>query len=312
MMDLVSHKEVMKKITESFEIYASNNFMLPDRIHINKDEDVFLYMPCFTNNAVGTKMITVFPNNREYNEPAIQGIMLLNDTQTGKPIAIMDGATLTAIRTGAVGGLGVDLTARKDVSSIGLIGAGVQGFNQLIYASNVRDIKKINIFDIFHDKLIEFKEKLQKELPDIKIHICNTNVELVKESDVIITTTTATQPVIPNDGELLRGKHFIGIGSYKPNMREFPKELFEILNEMYIDTEFGKHETGDLITPIKEGWMKEENIHDFSELVTNKRHINTDETTLFKSVGMAIFDVVVGEYIYRKALEKGFGTNINL
>lgn len=312
MYELVSYREVIDKIAQAYEIYEEKDFDLPDRIHLHRDDDVFLYMPCFTKKAIGTKMITVFPNNREHNEPAIQGIMLLNDVNTGKPLAIMDGATLTAIRTGAVGGLGVELTTRKDVNSIGLIGAGVQGFNQLVYASKVRKVKEIYIYDIFKDKLEEFRDRLAKELPYIDIYICSSNIELVEKSDVIITTTTATSPVVPNDPELLKGKHFIGIGSYKPDMREFPEELFKMVDKLYIDTEFGKHESGDLITPLKEGWVREEDMVDFSKIVTGKDSINLDTTTLFKSVGMAIFDVVVGNYIYEKAVRDNHGVNINL
>lgn len=312
MKELISPDEVIEQIAESYRLYESNSFIQPDRIHVNREDDVFLYMPCFTDNSLGTKIITVFPNNRAYNEPAIQGIMLINDKNTGKPVAIMDGATLTAIRTGAVGGLGIDLTTKKGIKRVGLIGAGVQGFNQLLFACSVREIEDIYIYDIFKDNLPEFCQKLGEKLENINIHICDTTEELLKNSEAVITTTTATKPVLPNDIELLKGKHFVGIGSYKPNMREYPQEIFDLVDKVFIDTEFGKHETGDLITPIQEGWIKEDDIFTFSKLVTEKVFVDKERTTFFKSVGMALFDIVVGQYIYEKALEKGYGKNIEL
>lgn len=80
--------------------------------------------------------------------------------------------------------------------------------------------------------------------------------DLVKSSEIIITTTPATSPVLPDDAELLKGKHIIAIGSYKYEMRELPEALYKVLDEVYIDTELAAEESGDLIVPVEKGWMK--------------------------------------------------------
>ena len=137
------------------------------------------------------------------------------------------------------------------------MGAGVQGFHQCLYAAVVRNIRKINVFDIEKNKAAHLKKLLEEHVNDVEIRICIDIKELVKESEIIITTTTATSPVIPDQKELLKNKHFIGIGSYKPDMMEYPRSLFELVDEIYIDVDYAKKESGDLVIPVREGWMRE-------------------------------------------------------
>lgn len=238
--------------------------------------------------------------------------MLLNDVETGKPIAIIDGGTLTAYRTGAVGGVGVRHTTGENCQSVGLVGAGIQGFFQLLFTAKARDIKRIYVFDIFKEKLKAFKEKLCKSLPDVEINIAEDIRDLVESSEIIITTTTSNKPVLPNDESLLRGKHIVAIGSYKPEMQELPEALFRLLDDMYIDTDFAMEESGDLVIPMQNCWIKKEQVRLFSKLLTDESNRINENTTLFKSVGMALFDLVVAEFIYKRAVEKGIGQSINL
>lgn len=269
-------------------------------------------MPCFLEDTFGTKVLTVFPENREKNKPVIDGLMLLNDYDTGETVSILDGKTLTALRTGAVGGTGIRYTTPKNVKVVGLVGAGVQGFNQLRFACEARDIEKIIIFDLFKEKLPAYIEELKTEIPGVEMVSAETTEELLKESEIIITTTTANEPVFPNKKELFDGKHFIGIGSYKPYMREYPDALISVLNKIYIDTEFAKEETGDLSQPIEKGLLKDSQIETFGYYLLNERNKGeiVKGTTWFKSVGMALFDIVVAQLIYEKAKEKGIGQRV--
>ncbi|WP_432662924.1 ornithine cyclodeaminase family protein [Wukongibacter baidiensis] len=312
--NLVSFDELMDNIELAFKIYEKKDFQMPDRIHLHHKEDTVLYMPCFTDSIFGTKIITVFQKNTEKKIPVIQGVMLLNDVDTGKPIAIIDGGTLTAYRTGAVGGVGVRHTTGEKCQAVGLVGAGIQGFYQLLFTAKARNIKRIYVFDIFKEKLNSFKEKLSEKLPEVEINIVEDIRELVEKSEIIITTTTSNKPVLPDDESLLKGKHIVAIGSYKPEMRELPEALFRLLDDMYIDTDFAMEESGDLTTPLKNNWIKKEQVKLFSKLLSDKSNIvnKKGNTTLFKSVGMALFDLVVAEFIYIKAMEKGIGQSINM
>lgn len=310
----ISLDEIMNEIEKSFKTYEENRFFMPDRIHVDYKNKTILYMPCFLENTFGTKVLTVFPENRKKRKPVIDGLMLLNDYDTGETVSIIDGKTLTALRTGAVGGVGIRHTTPENVKTVGLVGAGVQGFNQLKFACEARKVEKVVIFDLFKEKLPEFIERVKGEIPNVEVSSVETTEDLLGESEIIITTTTANQPVFPNEEKLFEGKHFIGIGSYKPNMREYPDALISVLNKVYIDTEFAKEETGDLSQPIEKGLLKNSQIETFGNYLlneTNKEEI-VKGTTWFKSVGMALFDIVVAQLIYEKAKEKGIGQKVEI
>ena len=107
---------------------------------------------------------------------------------------------------------------------------------------------------------------------------------------------------------MLRGKHFIGIGSYKPAVREFPRALYNLLETIYIDTDHALKESGDLIVPLQEKWITKDQIKTLGKYII--KPTPRSETTFFKSVGMALFDVCAAKLIYEKATQKGRGQKI--
>lgn len=303
--------DIMDCIEKAFGIYKSKNFQMPDRMHVDREEGTILYMPCFTETVSGTKIVSTFPDNINNGISSIQGTMILNKSKTGEPIAMMDGAMITAYRTGAVGGVGIRHTTRENCTSVGLVGTGVQGFFQVLYACKARPIENVYIFDLSKDRAEKFKERLSAKLNGVQIHITDNTYDLVKASDIIITATPSESPVLPDDKELLKGKHVIAIGSYKLAMRELPQSLYEVLDELYIDTEFAAEESGDIIVPVREGWFNGERIKVFGQVFSElKNPGNEIRTTLFKSVGMSLFDLLVAEVIYNKAVEKGLGQTL--
>ena len=307
---LVSYEEMLEAIERAYTIYEDDDYFMPDRTHVDFQQKNILYMPCFLKDVFGTKILTIFPENTQKGIPTLDGLMLLNDYETGKPVCLMDGVTVTSLRTGAVGGTAIRYTTPETVASVGLIGAGVQGYYQLVYACKVRAFKKVMIYDAFRKDFSEFIGRLKKEIaPDAEILVCSDAESLLRESDVIITATPSGEPTLPNETELLRGKHFVGIGSYKPHMREFPDRLFALLDHVYIDADIALEESGDLIQPIESGILKTGQLRRFSALIRNPQEIRdiAQKTTLFKSVGISIFDVVAADLLYKKAREKGIG-----
>jgi ornithine cyclodeaminase len=308
----VSLKEIMDNIEKAYVIYEKKEYIQPSRINIPYHENSLLYMPCFTKDIFGTKIITVFPKNIEKQKPTIEGLMLLNDIDTGEPLALLDGKILTALRTGAAGGVSIRHLSSPQSNTIGLVGCGAQGFYQLLFAAQVRDIKKIILFDIFPQKLYAFREIIREAIPDVDICIASSIEELLDASKIVITATTSEKPVFPNRKDLLCGKHFIGIGSFKPTMREYPDALFSLLERVYVDTEYAMEESGDLLIPLQNKWIKEEQIKTMGYLLSHKKEEkpSKQETTFFKSVGMALVDLTVSQLIYQKAIENKLGQKI--
>ena len=310
----VSIDEMLDAIEASMYKYERKEFCMPQRLHVDHKGNTLLLMPCFIRDCFGTKLVTLFPKNSENNIPVLNGIMVLNDSQTGVPLALLNGPALTAIRTAAVGAVSIRHLAAEDTQSVGMVGAGVQGFYQVWFACSARNLKNIFIFDLYPEKSLALIEKLSKRIPQVKLHQASCVEELLEESQVVITATTSLEPVLPDKEELLAGKHFVGIGSYKPNMREFPKALFNLLKTVFIDTCHALEESGDLIVPLRNNWLREEQVATLGRfLIENKRKDEVKkETTLFKSVGMALFDVCASKLIYDKATKKGLGQKIIL
>ena len=307
----LSYEELMESIESAYKAYSEGRYKMPLRLHADMDDNTLLLMPCINDQGFGTKVLSVFPNNKAIGKPVIDGIMIVNDLTTGEPKAIMDAKIVTALRTGAVGGVAIKHLSREEADSVGVIGAGVQGFYQAIYASVVRKVKTLWIYNRSMNSLDNFVDELYKRISyAINIKVANNVEELLLNSEIVITATTSNEPVIPDNPDLIKGKCFIGIGSFKPNMREFPESLFKLCQNIYVDTEHALHESGDIMTPIKEGWIMENNVSLFGDFLKSKDN-KVGDTVLFKSVGMALFDLFVSQKIFELAKKKNIGQKIS-
>lgn len=307
-----SCQEIVVAAEKALVMYEKEEFHMPQRMHLDYNGNTLLLMPCFTSDRMATKLVSLFPCNREKGIPVLHGTVILNDGQTGEPLAILNGAKLTAVRTGAVGGVGVRYISDPGITTAGIIGVGVQGFHQAIFTCAVRKIQKVVIFDTDPTRMESFKSEFRIYYPRVMIDSAPSVRDLVEKSEVIITTSTSNTPVIPDDENLISGKKFVGIGSYKPDMREFPESLFRSLRQLFVDTDHAIRETGDLIDPIENKWISEDQVFTIGKLVLGQKEVDLNETNLFKSVGMALFDLVVSDYIYRVAREQGIGAEVEI
>ena len=305
--EMVDPDQMMDQIEEAYRIYGSGEFYMPPRPTVEHENKQLMYMPCYTKDIIGTKILSIFPENSKLGLPSIDGIVLLNDYTTGAPIAVMDGQSVTAWRTGAVGGVGIRHLSRKDCRTVGIIGAGMQGFHQAVYACAARDINNVYVFNHSDRDLTDYLERLKKAIDkeDVKVVQCKAVEELVRNSDIICTTTPSTTPVLPDDKELLRGKCIIAIGSYMPEMREIPDAVLDLVDNVYIELPYACEESGDLSQPLASGKLTKDRIKLMHEyLVSGEKEIKEGQTTYFKSVGMGLFDVCIAQKLYEVAKEK--------
>ncbi|MTT31812.1 ornithine cyclodeaminase family protein [Terrilactibacillus sp. BCM23-1] len=312
-LSAVTIQEMMDTMELAYLAYENQAYLMPIRTQVsNQESDSLLFMPCFSKDAFGSKIVTVFPNNSIKKMPTTQGLMILNDSQTGEVLSIMNGTSLTALRTGALGGVAIRYLGHPKAKSIGLIGTGMQGKYQLMAALAARDISDIYLYNRTQEKLFDFIEDLKQHIKkEIHIHPVENQSELISQSDIIITATTSSTPVLPDDKDLLRHKLFIGIGSYQPSMQEFPKAIYNLIDHLYIDTKDAIKESGDIINPISDGLIERDQIIPFSKRVAGKQIVTDEEaehqTFAFKSVGMALFDVFAAEKIYKNAIGQKLG-----
>ncbi|MFV0363772.1 MAG: ornithine cyclodeaminase family protein [Suipraeoptans sp.] len=310
--EIVNLQEMMNEMEHAFSLYKSGDFFMPERPFVENDNKKMIYMPCYTKDVIGTKILSIFPDNAKLNLPAIDGVILLNDYTTGKPIALLDGQSVTAFRTGAVGGVGIRHLSRKDASSVGIVGAGTQGFYQALYACAARPIKTVYIYNHSDRDLSEYAARLKSKLTsyksvnsNIEIIVCKEVRELVQKSDIICTATLSNTPVLPDDKDLLKGKCIIAVGSYTPDYREIPDAVFDLIDKVYIELPYAMEESGDLAIPLKTNVITKDKVALISDYLADNsdKEIKEGETTYFKSVGMALFDICASRLLLEKAKE---------
>lgn len=309
--EAVTMQDMVDAIDESYHIYHKKDYTMPTRMQLKDENNTLVVMPCIGDGAFGTKLITTFPDNTE--EPTIHGLFILKCETTGKIQAIMDGSFLTGMRTGAIGGSAIRHLAKEDASSIAIIGTGVQGFYQAEAACSQRPIKDIYLYNRTSEKMNSFRESLAPYLEsDVTIHLCDSAAEAIQDAQIIITATTSDQPVLPNEAALLQGKLIIGIGSFQPTMREFPQSAYSLATHVLVDSDDAIKESGDLTQPLENKWLEEKNIKTMADfLATDNSTPTSDETTLFKSTGIALFDIVSANKIFQQAVQKETGQVLN-
>ncbi|MFW6140379.1 MAG: ornithine cyclodeaminase family protein [Acidobacteriota bacterium] len=313
LMNAVTRNEIVDSVEQAVLMYERGDFHMPDRTQVDYKDNTLLLMPCFTKKSMGTKLVSLYPENEKKDIPVLFGVMILNDGESGRTLAVLDGSALTALRTGAVGSVSIRHMTSEKVKTLGVVGAGVQGFHQTLTACTQREFKIIYVYDCFSEKADRLKTKLSKSLNKVEVIKAKSPGELLSNSEVVITATTSMEPVLPDEEELFLGKHIVGIGSYKPNMREFPKALFKNIKTLAVDTKPALIESGDLKIPLEKGWIQKDKILTLGKVIMGKSLSDQkgEGITVFKSVGMALFDLVVSEFIYKKAREKGLGKEVH-
>ena len=307
---LLTLEQVIDAVEAALCAYETQLAVVPKRMHLDNGPNTLLCMPSWGESFFGTKLVAVIPGNREKNLPVTNGAMLLNDGITGMPLALLNASKLTALRTGALGAIGIKLTTPPSENSIGLVGLGIQGLHQAIFACAVRPIKTIYYLKRSESAGYRLEEFVGAFFSNVKLEACQSASELLSKTNVVILATTSSTPVLPSDEAQLSGKHFIGIGSYKISMQEIPDAVFKLAAELSIDSEFARHETGDIINPVRGNMLSADNVYTIGKLLTGKRAIDVNRTTVYKSAGMALFDLYVAQAMYVSALSQGIGTSV--
>jgi len=254
--------------------------------------------------VVGTKVITVFPQNHKSKKPSHQGVILLFDSCDGQLLSIVDAEAVTAIRTAAVSAVATRELAVKKIDEIAILGAGVQGRTHLEAISLVRTFKKVKIWDISRQRSEDFV-KANSQLYPLLIEVADNSRDAVVNADIICTVTSSVDPILKG-AWVKPGTHINAVGACTPNRRELDSDLI-VKSQLFTDNlESLYNESGDFIFPRNEGIV--DNNHPIGELgdvLTNKvdGRKSDNDITLFKSLGLAVEDLIVANYIYKKVFK---------
>jgi len=315
-VSLLTMAECIEAVEKAFAELSLGTAVLPLRITIPSPGGVSLYMPAYLReeNALACKVVAVFKDNPvRHALPTTTGTILLQDTQTGKVCCLMDGAYLTAVRTGAASGVATRHLARPDPGqTVGIFGAGVQGRMQLEAVREVRTLSKAWVYDPAPGAAVRFADEMSARLGLEVVPVADARE--AARADILCTATTSPTPLFPGR-EVREGTHVNGIGSHTPEARELDGELVRRAKLVGDSREACFREPGDILLPLREGLITESHFHaELGEIVTGRKPGRTSprEITLFKSNGLAIQDAAAAALVYRKALAAGVGVELEV
>jgi ornithine cyclodeaminase len=290
---------------------ANNQIQMPLRNHINIEAEnaQTLTMPGFIEKGkiLGLKVVSLFPNNKQRNKPAINGLIMLFDATTGEAKTLMDAAYLTALRTGAVSGLATKFFAKKDAKHVAIIGSGVQAITQLEAVASVRDIQSVSVWS----RTRVNAEKFVSILPSrYKCTVHDSVASAVKEADIICTATSSQEPLVTLH-DLQPHAHINAIGSHTSSMCEINNDVLGQAVVIVDQLDAALVESGEIISAIQNDIIKKESILELGKWLLHKKSDYENELTVFKSVGLAIQDLSVAELVYQQALKKKLGTEFS-
>lgn len=284
-------------------------------LRIPDSPNVFALMPAYSKplNAIGTKLITVYPANHGTALESHQGAVLLFDGENGSLLAMMDASSITAIRTAAVSGVATRLLARKNATTLAILGAGVQAGTHIHAMLAVRPFTKILVWSRTPEHARAVAEDAEQR-HRVKAEAVKDAASAVRAADVVCTVTASREPVL--HGEWLKaGAHINAVGASIPTARELDTEAVRRARIFVDRRESALNEAGDILIPMKEGAITADAIvAEIGERLADgaAARRNDDEITLFKSLGLAIEDLACAHYLHGRAKADGAGTWVDL
>jgi alanine dehydrogenase len=308
---------VIDVVEQAFGEYSRGRARMPIRSSVQLDHPdlTLLAMPCalLDSRALGTKVLTNVPGNRDRTLPTVQAVYVLSDFETGVALAVMDGTELTGARTAAASALATRLLARDSARVLGIIGAGVQAEFHVRAMLEVRPIEEVLVWDTDRARLDAFIRRMHRVVA-VDFEAGDDAEHVAAESDILVTATTSGSPVFA--GSAIRpGAHINAVGAFAPTTRELDPDLVARAR-VVVDTYAGAlAESGDLLIPLTAGQITRDHLAaELGELVNGTKlgRRNDAEITIFESVGAAFQDAATARLAYERARAKGVGTNFQL
>ncbi len=287
LLDLLPPERAVSAMKEAFSLLYRGEVLSPQRTVLTVKEDWWGVMPCRTKYLFTVKVIAVIPGNRVRGLPAVNGAVLAMSPDTAEPLALLPGATLTAIRTSATSILSTELAVGRKVGVLGVIGAGQEAEFHIRMAQGYLSPSRILVTS--RKSHVELARRTGAEAVDLDT--------LLRESDVIFATTSSTTPVVK--GKLLKeGFHVASIGAHTPEARELDDETVGRARTYMVDSlEAVSKESGDYIQPARSGVLRGK-VVELGEVL--ERGVKVERPSIFKSVGVAVQDNLASYYAIRQ------------
>ncbi|WP_331236478.1 ornithine cyclodeaminase family protein [Natronorarus salvus] len=312
--DLLSLPELLSVVEEAFLADGRGETVRPDRPHFPVGKGLRgegplgtgLTMPAYIHGRdhYATKLASVHPGNAERGLPTVNAQIALTDAETGQPVAYTAGTLVTNARTGCIGGVAARALCEGPID-LGVIGAGVQARWQsraIAAGSTVRSIRIYSPSDSKNECAVDLDGEL-----DAHVTAVDSPADAVSEADVVVTATTATEPVFPG-AALSAGTVVIAVGAFSAEMREIDSETVDRAAAVIADVPEEVVETGD----IRETGLRVEELIPLSDVLSAEWSREVGEIVLVESVGSAILDAAAAEHLFERAIAEEVGTIVGL
>jgi ornithine cyclodeaminase len=309
-------------VADAFAQISTGRAAVPLRVPIGQaeHESHTFFMPALLSGgegsppALGLKVVSVFPHNApRHGLPTIHALVALFDPGTGRPLAVMDGRYLTALRTGAASGAATRALAREGSRTLALFGAGAQAPFQVTAVCAVRPIERVLVVNRGRERAEQLCKALAEQGVRAELVVAASAREALREADVVCCATSSPTPLF-DDADVRPGTHINGVGSFTPAMAEVPVATVARARVVVDQLAAAWSEAGDLIDARAAGALDESRTDELGAVIAGAAPGRRDdaEVTFFKSVGNAVQDLAVGRLALDAAARLGLGSEVAL
>ena len=284
-------------------------------IEVGKDRAFFGIMPAALDDppAVGAKLVTVYERNHDIGLPSHLATIILLDHATGALRAVLDGRYITEARTAAVSAVSVRHLARPDAQVLAVIGSGVQARSHVEAIRHVRSLSEIRVWsrDAGHRDTFAAEVSASTGIP---VRAATAASDAVRDADVIVLATSSRTPVI-DDADVAAGTHVVAVGACRPDQHEMPEALVARARVFVDSRAAAMQEAGDILIPMRQALFGPDHVAgELGEVASGRiaGRQNADQITIFKSLGLAVEDVVAAGLAVSRARPAGLGTPLSL
>lgn len=312
--ELLSMREASDAMKLAFAALSMGRATAPTRIHVDVHASggkLLLMGAHLPGTGLASKVVSYFPRNRQLGLRAVQGLVIVCDEATGTPMALCDGTTLTAFRTGAGTCASIELLSRQDSRLGVLFGVGGQAAMQLRAMVAARDLETVRVVGRSRERVMAF---VREQQPHVRARLeAHEATSAVRDADVVVAATSSSVPVF--DGrELEPGCHVTGIGSITPQMEEVDGVTVSRCRVFVDSLDGALLEAGELIQGEARGVTRRSDWTELGAVAAGQApgRQSASELTFFKSVGHAVQDVAIARLFLDRARERGIGSDIEL
>ncbi len=314
---LLAGQDLVALMEEALASFSAGQVVQPVRtaVFVGQERAVLGLMPAHVpaRAALGTKLVTVFNSNRERGLPSHFATVLLFDDRTGALTAVMDGSHITEMRTAAVSAVAVRHLAAKPVRRMALFGCGVQARSHLrALASEAPSLDEVRVWSPFADRT-PFVQAMQREVR-VRLVEAESGEAAARGADLVVLVTASPVPVVER-AWIGPGSLVIAVGACRRDHREMDPRLVAAARLFVDSREAALVESGDIVQAMAEGRFTADHVRgELGQVILGRvaARSSDDEIVVFKSLGLAVEDVVVADLVYRRALTGGVGAQLSL